>query len=799
MTNRLTWIVGFLSVALLGFELSLMRMLSYAQWYHFAYMIISIALLGFGISGTALFIFRSYVFKRAKLAVALSTTLCALSLVLSPVFLSHISFDPFLLVWEPLRFWQLLPFYLTLLLPFFFGAAVIGMSFRLAPEHLGRLYFSNLVGSGIGSLGAVVLMDWVHPNVLAYVMGMITLPAVLLALHDLRRGQQLLIGAAVLACLAVGLALTPAPQRSQYKSLSKALQLPDARIVFEKSSPLGVVEIVTSPSLRYAPGLSLSYEGTIPALQGVFNDGEWVGSIFGVHDTAAIDMLEHTVFALPFRLVEKPRVLVLGVGTGSDVRLALHNNAKSVTGVEMNKVLVELLADANTGDPSSFVHRADVDIRISEARSYLSRSDKKYDLLIVPILEGLVASAAGTQALFENYLFTVESYRTMIDHLTPQGILVVNSWMNFPPRGPVKTIASMLQALKEEGINNPSEHFAAIRGWSSFSALIKKQPLTQAEIQLIRSFCDEHGFDLVYLPGIAAEEVNRYNEMKPPYLYEATLALLTGREQDFFDRYPFSVAPATDNRPYFSHFIKWKMLPQLAKAYGTSGVTFFEIGYVLLLATFVQLAILSFLFIVVPFLSARARDHLRGSFWRLLFYFGGIGLGYMLIAMVMIQRFILFLGHPVYSVSVITGSMLIFSGFGSLYSERIPAVSARILLAAFTGIVILLILYALFLPSVLSVLLHLSFAWRVIVCILSLAPLAFLMGLPFPLGLRRIVTANESLISWAWGVNGYFSVIAASVATLVAIEFGFLFLSFLAIGVYVLAGVASRHLAGQAR
>ncbi|MEK6756047.1 MAG: hypothetical protein AABZ02_07840 [Bacteroidota bacterium] len=791
MTPRLAWIVGLLSAALLGFQLSLMRILSYAQWYHFAYMIISVALLGFGVSGTLLYLFRSSLLRRANLAVGAATSLCSLSLVLSPLLVSQLSLDPFFMVWDPVRFWQLLLFYIVAFLPFFFGATVVGLSFVIHPDRVGRLYFSNLIGSAIGSLGAVLLMEWVYPHHLPYVMALVTVPAIVLAAYGLGRTRVLLIGMPVLVMAVFLIVPLPRLERSQYKGLSKTLLLPDARIVHEKVSPLGVLEVVESSALRYAPGMSLSYQGAIPNQRGVFSDGEWLGSILDVRDTSALSMLEHSIFSLPYRLRELPRALILGSGTGNDIHLALHNSAQSVTGVEMNGGLLDLLAEAYKDESADLVQDERVSLVVGEGRSFLARLTDPYDVIIVPVLDGFVASAAGTHALFENYLFTVESFQTMIDRLTDNGVLVVHSWMTFPPRSPLKTIGMMFEAMKSIGIKNPEQHFAAIRSWNSFCAVTKKEPFTAGELQSVRKFCDENAFDLVYLPGIQPGEVNRYHVLTPPYLYEATMAIINGQEREFADRYPFSIEPATDNQPYFSHFFEWKRLPDLMKAYGATQATFFELGYVLLLVTFVQLALLSFVFIILPLLVRRVQRPPRGTLLQTILYFGSIGFGYMFVEIVMIQKFVLFLGHPVYSVSVIIASMLVFSGVGSYVSERFAERSSKMSRIAFIGIILLLSLHAVFLPPVLSALLPLSFGWRLILCALLLAPLAFLMGFPFPLGLKAISQQSSSLVPYAWGVNGYCSVMSASMAVLLAIELGFVVLFILSILMYSLAALFS--------
>ena len=580
------------------------------------------------------------------------------------------------------------------------------------------------------------------------------------------------------------------PRMSQYKSLSKALLLPGAKIVGERRGPLGIVTALESSALRYAPGLSLSYTGRIPSQLGVFADGEWVGTIIELQDTAGVQFLYHTTYALPYKLKTEPEVLVLGAGTGTDVYLALGHGAHSVTAVEMNRQLVELLRAVGPGRTKFLYERNNVLLRIEEARTFLAGTENRYDLIVVPILEGYTSSAAGMQALFENYLFTVESFREMLDHLREEGILSVTTWMNVPPRSSLKLLATIETALHEIGINHPDQQVAVARSWSTVTLLAKRSPFTEKEIGAIRAFCGENFFDLVYLPGIRAEEINRFHQLEEPILENAAKVLLSDGREEFFRDYPFFVAPPSDNRPYFSHFFKWESLPYLRQTYGTSGVPFVEWGYVILVATLVQLVILSLLLIVVPLFFLRRNGSVKSGISPTLFYFGGIGVGYMFVEVLMIQKFILFVGHPIFSVAVVVAGMLVFSGVGSFVSQRfaLTKVGYQAVLAivaiAVAGFASLYLFGAAF---ILELFAGLPIELRLTCAVALLSPLAFLMGLPFPLGIRRLSTFTPPLIPWAWAINGCASVVSATLATFIAINQGFAAVLVIACAAYLLA------------
>jgi spermidine synthase len=780
MTRRLGWAVGFLSFALLGYELSLMKLLAYVQWHHFAYMVISIALLGFGASGTALALFREWFLQRQTAALFVSTLLCVVLIALIPSALRLLSVDPFRLIADPSQLWRLLPFYLALFLPFLAGAMMVGLAFLLTPQQAGKIYFFNLVGSGLGGLAAVVAMQWLHPQEIPLAMAGFGAVGVLLLdapTPALKKGGV----AAVLLVLGWMLVdpLQP-PQMSEYKSLSRTMLLPETRIVRERVSPLGVLSLVESPALRYAPGVSLQYQGAIVSRPVVFNDGEWVGAVLQENDTAALEVMKHSTAALSYELKDRARVLVLGAGTGSEMALAEALGARSVTGVEMNKALVAMVEDYGPKASGGTTI-------IAEARSFLARDTARYDLIVLPIGEGWTASAAGVHALFENYLLTVESFAAMIDRLAEDGVLAVQSWMNHPPRSPMKVLSTLVYALRARGVESPREHFAAVKSWGTVVALASKRGFGASDRQAIRDFCALHGFDVVYLSDMNEEEANLFHHVDRPHLFELARALVSGKEDAFFETYPFFIRPATDDRPYFSNFLRWGKVGELLEVYSLREVSLFEIGSVLLILTLVQLLVGATVLVMLPLVLVRRDRPPRRDFVRTVTYFAAIGVGYMLVEIVLIQKFILFLGDPMYSVSVVVAGMLVWSGVGSLVSGRLKDRASVVLPRIMLLLLLILAVSLLFLSDLLRALLPLDIPIRFLLALLLLAPPAFLMGFPFPLGLRLIAKGSQGLIPWAWGVNGYCSVVSATLAVVLAMELGFQAVMLVSVGAYGVA------------
>ncbi len=783
--RRVYLIVGFVSVAIIAYQLTLMRILSIIQFHHFAYMIISVALLGFGASGTFLTVFRQRSLKYFEDVIFYFSLTFSFLIFFSAILIQFISFDPFLILWEISEVWSLLFFYLIIFLPFFFGAAIICLSFLKYAAQINRLYFFNLTGSAIGGISILLLMFAFNPFTLPFLVWLISFLAVIVSLSSLKRktvGYILTLACA--SCILFYQIIFPHEiKMSEYKSLYKTTKLPDAKIIDDKSSPLGWLITISTPVLRYAPGLSYNFKGEIPTQIGLFSDGEWAGAILWEDSSSSkTKFLDYSTSVLPYRLLnsnsskkKNNSVLVIGAGTGTEIQTANQNGAENILGIELNPQVVEiskkysniirqaLLADSNSRTK----------IIMAEGRGFLQEKKEKFDIITIPIFGGFTASAAGTHSLYENYLFTVESFSLIIDRLKNDGIFAVSTWLNYPPRHAIKLFATILESAEKAGINLPANNLAAIRSWGTAIILVKKTPFTKSEIELIKNFCEENSFDPIYYPGILSGETNKYNQLEDDVFLKAVNELISDKRESFYKNYLFDIEPPTDDKPYFSHFLKLKSLPYLLDKLGKENVAFFEWGYLILIITLCQIVILSFALIIIPLLFLKKFAVKKAVKFKTFLYFSGLGIGFMFIEIVMIQKFILFLSHPIYSVSLVISSILFFAGVGSYFSSKFlesPKQRLRIIVGA---IIMAAFIYSFFLPHIFQSLIHLSITVKYVLSFFIIAPLAFLMGMPFPIGLKQLSYELESLIPWAWGINGFLSVISAVLAPLLAIEFGF--------------------------
>ncbi|MCJ7554609.1 MAG: hypothetical protein MUO34_12075, partial [Ignavibacteriaceae bacterium] len=511
--------------------------------------------------------------------------------------------------------------------------------------------------------------------------------------------------------------------------------------------------------------------------------GDWLGPLISLRSDS-VNYVSYSTEMLPYIIGEKENALVLGSGTGRQINIALINNSHNITAVEPNKALLNLLTNVFQNEVDSVYNKKQIQTINTSPRTYIISSDTKYDLIILPIIDAF-GGTSGLFALQEQYLLTKESFGEIRSRLYDNGIISITTWIDYPYRNPLKIIATIAEVLDEQGVYNPTEYIAAIKNWNTITFAVKKTPLTELETDRIRSFCNAMNFDPVILPDLKPEEREKYNRLQDSSLYVLIDSLLSSQaERDkIYNEYQFNIKPATDNRPYFSQFLLWKSIPLLADLFGNQSVAFFEIGYLLLYITFFQILVLAVFFIIVPLFKIGFKG---GNKLHTLIYFSGLGLGYMFIEIILIQRFTLYFGNVIYAAASVVCLMLVSSGFGSLVSQKFNP-KPQLLLVVLSVIVISLLIYTIFLSDMLKITIGSDLPVKSILSALIIAPPAFFMGMPFPLGLRLLSQDDKAQIPWAWGINGVFSVIATVLATIAAVELGFVWVMIFAMTAYLLS------------
>jgi spermidine synthase len=789
--------LALISAATLGYEVLLMRLFSIIQWHHFAAMIISLALLGFGASGTFLSLLGDRLQGRFAEVYLLNAGLFGVTSVGAFLIAQRIPFNPLEILWDPSQWWRLSAIYCLLLVPFLFAANCVCLAFGEYKERLNWVYAMNLLGAGLGSLGIIGILFLLFPLDALEIIGSLALLAT--AVGWLGLVERTRWPAALFALLALALPFGPLGgwiqlRPVEYKGLPQALHVMGARVAGERSSPLGLLTVVESPKVpfRHAPGLSLSTKIEPPEQIAIFTDGDGMGVVTrDTGDRKKLAYLDDLPSALPYYLLERPKVLVLGAGGGADVLQALVHDARQIDAVELNPQVVDLVRKDYADFTGHLYDRAEVRVHVAEARGFAAATEGRFDLIQVALLDAFNTAAAGLHAQSESYLYTVEAIQDYFRHLAPGGFLAITRWVTLPPRDGLKLFATVVEALERVGVSDPGQRLAWIRGWKTHTLLIKNGTLNPAELEKVREFSRSRWFDLAYLPGMEPSEANRYNLLSEPYFYDGARAILGPEREEFIGRYKFNIAPATDDRPYFFQFFKWPLLPELLSLRGSGGLSFLDMGYLVLVATFVQAAVLSLILILLPLCFGGSRQHVqtvgRGLRWRTVVYFFSIGLGFMFIEMAFIQKFILYLAHPLYAAAVVLAGFLLFAGLGSGTARTSDGASgARVAVA---GIGLVALLYIFILPWVFGASLAQADGVKILISLGLILPLAFCMGRPFPLGLSGLADQSPGLIPWAWGINGCASVLGALLATLSAIHLGITAVILLAVGLYVLAAL----------
>lgn len=634
--------IGLLAACVLAYEVLLTRLFSIVLWHHFAYMIISTAMLGYGASGTLLTLLKEKIAPYAGAVYVMAAAALAFLMPFAFLLAQQIPFNPLELLWDKTQPAKLLAVYLLLMLPFFCGGLGIGLVMSHFGKQASRIYACDIIGAGAGSLGVIGVLFLVPPQRVLTAITALALLATAIAVIELKLRPKWLMELFLWMAVLVA-AVLPSVQvhPSAYKDLSQAMNIVGAQVVEERTSPLGQITVVknTFVPLRHAPGMSLNATNEPPPQLGVFVDGDGPSALTRFDGKLApLGYLDQITSALPYHILERPRVLVLGAGAGSDVLQALYHGSAAIDAVELDRNVTDLVSQRFRDYSGNLYARPGVHVHAAEARGFVNTSREHYDLIQVALLDSFGTASAGLYGLSENYLYTVEALQAYLKRLTPGGMLAVTRWLTLPPRDALKLFATAVSALEKSGVTKPAARLVMIRGWKTVTLLVKNSDFTAREIAAIKEFCRTRSFDLAYYPDMRADEANRYNILSQPYFFEGAVALLGLQRQDFIDQYKFYIEPATDDRPYFFRFFKWNAAAELFALREQGGMPLLDWSYPLLAATLVQAVAASVVLILAPLALSRCRRTLPGA--PVALYFLAIGFAFMFMEIAFIQKFV---------------------------------------------------------------------------------------------------------------------------------------------------------------
>jgi hypothetical protein len=773
--------IFFLSAATLLLELALMRVLSVAIWYHFGFLVISMALLAFGTSGVVLTLM-----ERWRQRLSLDHALAVLSLAFGGVaiasysVLQFVAFNPFDLLIDHRQLLFIPLYYLLAGAPFFCSGLAIGLLLSRGGKSVHRLYAADLIGAGLGCAAIAVvtpLFGGAGSIVIAAGLGFIA--AAVFAAAGARRYA---VSGVVLAILSIPMATVA--DRAIPISISSDKHhplLPTDRAplytAWNAFSRVDVYDLPASPqSGRPDPGYSLIIDGgaagtAVPAMSAGVE--RYLADAKGYHATG-------------IGYVGKPHanVLIIGSGAGREVLEAVAYGARSVTAVEINPIITDIVSQRMRPELGGLFDLPQVHLVTEEGRSFLRRSKDKYDLIISIQTMTDAAVTSGAMTLSESYLLTKEAFEDFIDHLTPDGTIL----MTRPPQQISKIFATIREAFEAKNLGSPASRLIAFTGplapyghrLFNTGFLFKKSPWTADEIGTVVQRLGVGAPDLWFglSPTISYAPANAASVGNSTYASELVEILSAPNLHDVYAAHREALAPATDDRPYFNQNVKLSSLRpmdfRLIFQAGDQGSVLSQpVAEIMLAVVLIQAAITAFFLIMLPLMRFARGGLSEAKPWRFLAYFAALGIGFIMIEIVLIQKFSLFIGQPVYTVAIVLASLLIFTGGGSALVGRLDNARGKALNWIVTGIVAYLLVIATSSSWIFAEALGLSLFWRTVISVAMLAPLGTLLGMPFPIGLQIVGEDAPALVPWAWGVNGFLTVIGSIGAAILGMAFGF--------------------------
>ena len=780
------FLIGFSTLA---FEVLLTRVFSITQWNHLSFMVISIALFGFAASGTFLSIFSARQGDQrrrqtsSRQSVILWVALYSATTLMAFIAVNNLPLDYFRLPVEPVQSLYVLAAFIVLALPFFFSGGLVALAYTRKPQQTGLIYFATMSGSACGAVSPALLLPLFSEGQLIVFFSL--MPLLLIPFSLLRRPQGRaseiklpfkLICLAILGCVITGAGLfwvftdgqhLVAVQPSSYKTLYQVLQFPDTRVEQTVNTIRGRVDRVSSPHIRFAPGLSLRYTESLAPQTATFRDGDHQLVLYAPQTSQKVPFAPHTLGYSGYQLHPRAqKALIILQNGGSAMACALAAGIQDVTLVVENPSLADIIRN-HYGRK----------VVAQPPRSYLSNTSKRFDIIHV---EYWGTSIPGSAALSQDHLFTSDAFLQYLNHLTPDGLIIVPRRLLLPPADSLRLWSAAYEGLKKIPVTDPASHLAVLRNWDTFVLLISKMPFRN--LSRLKAFANGHNFDFVYLAGLTSDQANRFNRFDAPYhfneIHRLAAAYRQGTENAYFKSYLLDVRPQSDDRPFPGRYLKWPKVKALYQTLGSRLYALLMSGELVVMVVLIEAMVISGLLLLLPlvFIQRRTQKPSRAQ----VIYFLGIGAGFMFVELFFIKKFILLWADPVISFSVVVAGVLIFSSLGGAWAQK---QNKSVLKTALYILLGLLLAASVALDPLMQWLMGRALIWQYAVALLVLGPTGFLMGLPFTIGMRDMLSSAAQR-AYAWSANGCASVLSSIVAAQIALAFGIVFILLSAIAAY---------------
>jgi hypothetical protein len=757
------------SFAALLLELALTRLFSVVLFYHFAFLAISIALLGLGAGGVFAHLRKSQLARFETRA--LVSRLCSINALIVPVVLVIVLRIPVSLEISKANFLRLTAIYLASAVPFFITGLEFSIVFAREARHVSPLYAADLAGGALACLAIVPLLNWLGgPNTVFFTAVCMALAGTIWAVDS--RARKSAAGRALFVLVLIALNYSDKLFDIVY---AKGGFRDSAWVEFARWNAISRVE-VDSQGHGKAIVIDADASTYLMNVDPKHWEGPWERGLMSSPPALANVLRPHGDYA------------IIGPGGGVDVLRAVGSGSPSVTGIEINSIIANTIMRGRYADYTFHLYeQPEVHIHVTDGRSFVRNANQQFDVVQMTLVDTWASTAAGAFALSENSLYTVEAFREYFEHLRPDGMIAITRWEFQQPREALRVVSVAMQALHEMGVANPAGNFVVVSEGHLDAdgipvvVLAKRSAFTASEVGQVQQHLATHPrlFPL-YFPDPAVSTVGGQQEHYSASADSFTQLIRSNDPKYFAAHYPYDVSPVTDNAPFFFFTLKpGQILHPESLMQGIDWKVNLGVAVLGMVLAISILAVLVFL--VLPLARGARGQQPRPV--RLL-YFIAVGLGYILVEIAFIQRFVLFLGHPVYALTVVVFLLLLSSGAGSMVSRWwLP--DTRWIWLPLVLIAAALLLYVAVLPGLLERMVGLPFIVKLMISGGLLVPLGFAMGMPFPTGLRAVAGgsgddlpaapadgASGNLVEWAWAMNAASSVLGSVLAIIIAIQLG---------------------------
>lgn len=781
--------IALTSGASLALSLLFSRLFSVTMYYHFAFFIVSLALLGIAIGGVAVYVLPK-VFRPSRLlpmAGVVAALVAPLTLFAVDVAVSN----PMSVALEGDNVGRLLEIYFATALPFFASGLAVTLVMSAAKSDIGRIYAFDLGGAALGCLAIIPLIASVGgPGALAIAGAISAVGGVFLCLagrdeapvKSFKRFAPTAI-AALAAVVGLYMGLGPAQTGAAFKFKQGEKFLKEANVIWEGWNALSRITVSTSSADDH---------------RWIHIDADAATRIFSAdvtqnHLDAPLRFSEHRVSSLVYAVRNAGPALIIGPGGGPDVIAALNAKVPRVVGVEVNPLIADTVMKQVFAEFNGHLYtRPEVEVVVDDGRSFVRRSDESYSSIQATLVDTWAASASGAFALTENNLYTADAFEDYLAKLQPDGIISMTRWYGSPPKEFIRLLGLGREAMTRNGIpeSEHAAHFFVAAEQRMATMLLKRTPFTAAELDALEARCKEAKLTVYYRPAVGGA---------PATAVPALAEYLSSSPEAFYAQQTYDARPTTDDRPFFFYTV-WPSdfldrLGEFAK---------FErdnLGLAMLQLVLIVSLGLTLLLVLLPlFLFRRAALRLnRGQKLRVLGYFLFLGFGFILVELGLMQRFVLFLGHPIYALAVVIAALLLASGIGSSLSPRLTNRfgTSKAIRYGIIGLSLLLVLYLVALPPLFHGLIGLPLAVRIAIAAVLVGLLGIAMGTLLPLGVITALKVDPELVPWGWGINGATSVVGSALAVVLSMNVGFTATLVAGLVAYVLGGLVIAGVAGR--